>query len=66
MKVRDVMVMIREILGNKIELEFLPADSDLHYQITPYTFSPKIARRLVPNSYLDLGQGLLKYLEEIY
>jgi UDP-glucose 4-epimerase len=66
MKVRDVMIMIREILGNKIELEFLPTDSDLHYQITPYTFSPKIARRLVPNSYFDLGQGLLKYLEEIY
>jgi len=66
MKVRDVMIMIREMLGNKIELEFLPTDSDLHYQITPYTFSPKVARRLIPNSYLDLGQGLLKYLEEIY
>lgn len=66
MRVKDVMIMIREMLGNKIELEFLPTDSSLHYQITPYVFSPKVARRLVPHSYLDLGQGLLKYLEEIY
>jgi len=65
-RVKDVMIMIREILGNKIELEFLPADSRLHYEITPYTFNPKIARRFVSNSYLDLGQGLLQCIEELY
>ena len=65
-KVKDIMIMIREMLGNKIELEFLPTDSGLHYEITPYIFSPKIARRFVSNSYLDLGQGLLQCLEEIY
>jgi UDP-glucose 4-epimerase len=54
------------MLGNKIELEFLPTDSSLHYEITPYVFNPKIARRFVSNSYLDLGQGLLQCLEEIY
>lgn len=65
-KVKDIMLMIREMLGNEIELEFLPIDSSLHYEITPYKFSPKIARRFVSNSYLDLGQGLLQCLEEIY
>ncbi len=65
-KVKDVMIMIREILGNKIELEFLPADSSLHYEMTPYTFNPKIARRFVSNSYLDLGQGLLQCLEQMH
>ena len=65
-RVKDVMIMIREILGNKIELEFLPADSRLHYEITPYTFNPKIARRFVSNSYLDLGQGLLQCLEQMH
>jgi UDP-glucose 4-epimerase len=65
-KVKDLMVMIREMLSNKIELEFLPADSSLHYEITPYTFNPKMARRVVSDSYLDLGQGLLQCLEEIY
>jgi len=65
-RVKDIMIMIREMLGNKIELEFLPTDSGLHYEITPYIFSPKIARRFVSNSYLDLGQGLLQCLEEVY
>jgi UDP-glucose 4-epimerase len=65
-KVKDIMIMIREILGNKIELEFVPTESSLHYNITPYKFNPKIARRLISNSYLDLGQGLLQCLEEIY
>jgi len=65
-RVKDIMIMIREMLGNKIELEFLPTDSSLHYEITPYTFNPKIARRFVSNSYLDLGQGLLQCLEQIY
>jgi len=65
-RVKDIMIMIREILGNKIELEFLPADSSLHYEITPYTFNPKIARRFVSNSYLDLGQGLLQCLEQMH
>jgi UDP-glucose 4-epimerase len=65
-KVRDIMIMIREILGNKIELEFVPTESSLHYTITPYKFNPKIARRLISNSYLDLGQGLLQCLEEVY
>jgi UDP-glucose 4-epimerase len=65
-RVKDIMIMIREMLGNKIELEFLPTDSSLHYEITPYIFNPKVARRFISNSYLDLGQGLLQCLEEIY
>lgn len=66
LKVKDLMIMIREMLGNKIELKFHPTDSSIHYEITPYTFNPKIARRVVSDSYLDLGQGMLQCLEEIY
>ncbi|MBN1693512.1 MAG: NAD-dependent epimerase/dehydratase family protein [Dehalococcoidales bacterium] len=66
MKLKDIMVMIKEILQNKIELEFVPASSNLHYSITPYKFNPKIARRLILNSYMDLGQGLLQCLDEVY
>lgn len=66
MKIKDIMSMIREILNNKIELEFVPTDSSLHYSITPYKFNPKKARKLVMNSYYDLGQGLLECFEEIH
>ena len=37
-----------------------------HFAITPYSFRPKVARKLVANPYLDMGQGLLECLEEIY
>lgn len=66
MKIKEMMKMINEILGNRIELEFLPAKSKLHYEITPYSFSPKIAKKYVSKYYLDMGQGMLQCLDEIY
>ena len=36
-----------------------------HYHMTPYSYRPRIARRLTRSSYLDLGQGLLDLLEQI-
>jgi len=47
MKIKNMMKMINEMLGNRLELEFLPANSNLHYEITPYSFSPKIAKKYV-------------------
>jgi UDP-glucose 4-epimerase len=66
MRVRDLMVMIKEMTGNKIELEFLPTDSELHYQVTPYSFHPKIAKKYVSPYYHDIGQGILDILSDIY
>ena len=66
MKIKNVMKMINEMLDNKIELEFMPANSNLHYEITPYSFNPKIAKKYVSKYYLDIGQGLLQCLEEAY
>lgn len=66
LKIKDLMIMIREMLGNRIDLEFLPSESSIHYEITPYSFNPKIAKKLVGNYYHDMGQGLLQCLGEIY
>jgi UDP-glucose 4-epimerase len=66
MKVRDLMYMIREMLDNKIEIEFANPEENYHYEITPYTFAPKLAKRLVSKTYLDLGQGILKLMQSIY
>ena len=65
MKIKDLHLMIKEILKNKIELEYLPAVSNTHYEITPYTFAPKMAKKIVSNEYYDLGQGILECLYEI-
>ncbi len=66
MKIKECMQMIREIMGNNIELEFLPTDDDLHYELTPYSFTPKTARRMVSSFYIDFGQGILEALNELY
>lgn len=66
MKVKDVLLMIKEMLDNKIEIEYIPPKSTVHYEITPYTFAPKLAKKLVSKTYLDLGQGILKCIQSLY
>lgn len=65
MKIKDLMMMVNEILGNKIELDFIPVESSIHYEITPYCFKPKAGRKIVSTQFYDLGQGLLECLSEI-
>lgn len=66
MKIRDMLLMVREILDGKVKIEYTKPLFNHHYEITPYTFTPKIARRLSSPTYLDLGQGFLNYIQEIY
>jgi UDP-glucose 4-epimerase len=67
MRFRDIMKMIREILNNRVEIEYLPpVEHSNHYAITPYSFIPKIGEKYFSHSYLDMGQGLLECLHEIY
>src|SRR3989338_5623018 len=65
-KSKDLLIMINEIYGGKVKIEFMKKQFDAHYEITPYSFSPKIGRKYVSTYYLDMGQGLLQCLEEIY
>lgn len=65
MKIKDVLVMVKEILGNKINLEFIPTESSIHYEITPYCFKPKVAKKLVSDQFYDLGQGILECLADL-
>lgn len=65
-KIKDLMVMIKEILKGQVELEFLPAKSSEHYEITPYVFNPQVASKIRGNEHLDMGQGILNILNEIH
>lgn len=66
-KIKDCMGMIKEIMGNKIELEYLPEITMVgHYKITPYNFTPKLAKRIQSPHYVDLGQGILDLMERIH
>ncbi|MBU0591893.1 NAD(P)-dependent oxidoreductase [Candidatus Micrarchaeota archaeon] len=65
-KFMDMLATINEILGGKVEIKLKkPEPGGSHYNMTPYSFSPKIGKKLVANPYTDLGQGLLEVLEEI-
>jgi UDP-glucose 4-epimerase len=65
MKFKDMISMIREIIEKDISVEFSGVENRDHYNITPYSFSPKIGQKLVSHYYLDMGQGLLECLHEI-
>ena len=65
MKVRDFLRMLQEILGADVAVNFVEPTGE-HYQITPYAFRPRVARKVVSTTYLDLGQGLLELVAELY
>jgi UDP-glucose 4-epimerase len=62
---RDMLTMIREIMGGDVELKFRATSPQGHYVQTPYNYTPKLGRRLTRNTYIDLGLGLLDYLPQI-
>lgn len=66
-RLKDMLFTIREILRNRPEISFRASDSDApHYNITPYSFVPKIGHKLTTPEYTDMGQGLLECINEIY
>ncbi len=66
MKVRDLLTMIKEMLDNKVEIQYVTPKYNIHYEITPYCFSPKLASRIINNTYIDLGQGIFECIKDIY
>jgi len=63
---RQMLEMIKEIIGGDIEIEFDHQNQDGHYEITPYTFEPQSGYKLTTNINLDMGQGLLECLREMH
>ena len=62
----ELLTMINEIMQNKLEVKQISDNNMGHYKITPYTFHPTTAKKLVSNPYIDLGQGLLECIQEIH
>ena len=65
-KYRDLLAMINEMFSNKIDIEMHSKKSKTHYKMSPYSFNPKMAKKLVSNPHIDLGQGILNLIEEIH
>ncbi len=65
-KVKDMLHMINEMLSNEIKIHFLDERIEEHYEITPYTFRPRLARNLFLDTQIDLGQGILDTIYDVY
>ena len=64
MRVGDLFKMIGEMLGKELNINYMNDPNSGHYQVTPYAFMPKVGRKLVPPLTVDLGQGILRVMEE--
>lgn len=60
MKYSDMIMMIKEILGKDITIEYRQVENGDHYNYTPYSFTPKIGEKIINHLYTDMGQGLLE------
>ena len=50
---KELLTMIKEMLQGKVEIDFSDKRST-HYIITPYTFNPKLGKKLINNISLSL------------
>ncbi len=66
MRVLDLLKMLAEILGlPESAVEFVDGDYAGHYVRTPYAYQPKLGRKYLPPLHVDLGQGLIQFIDEI-
>lgn len=62
----ELFHLIKEILGDRIEVELSNNGYHNHYRYTPYSFTPEESQKLIPNPYIDMGQGILNCIKEVY
>jgi UDP-glucose 4-epimerase len=62
----DLFTMFQEILGRRIEIDYRRTDGGGHYAVTPYAYTPRPGKKLVTTEYVDMGQGLLRMVEELH
>jgi len=62
----DLLEMIKEIFNDQIEVIMHQKKSSTHYKMSPYSFNPRMAKKLTSNPHIDLGQGLLNLIADIH
>jgi UDP-glucose 4-epimerase len=61
----DLFMMFQEILGRRVDVAYQDGGAG-HYAVTPYAYTPKPGRKLVTTHYVDMGQGLLRMVEDLH
>ena len=63
----ELIEMIFEIAGSQKIIDYVEPDKRTHhYSMTPYRYTPKQSMKLVPQEFIDLGQGILEIVEEVH
>jgi UDP-glucose 4-epimerase len=62
---KEMLELIKEMMGGRIEIGLKGEDFAGHYVQTPYSYVPKLGRRMTRNTYIDLGLGLLDCLQAV-
>ena len=65
LKIKELLVLIREIFNNKIKIIYKKNKYDSHYEILPYSYKPQMAKKITPNPSYELGEGILEIIYEI-
>lgn len=59
----DLFTMFAEILGKPVHIDYRRETG--HYAVTPYAYTPRPGKKLVTTHYVDMGQGLLRMVEDL-
>lgn len=63
MTTREMCEMIAEILGGGVKVELTGKGVQGHYVQTPYSYTPRLGRKLLRETYIDIGLGILDLVE---
>ena len=62
----ELFTMIKEILNKNLKITLQNSNNN-HYKITPYSYKqPTTGKKLIANPQIDMGQGILECINEIY
>ena len=63
----ELISMIFEIVGCEENVSYGKSkNNNDHYVMTPYRYTPRKAKKLVPDEFVDVGQGILEIVEEVH
>lgn len=65
LKIRDLLRTIDELVPGGVKFKCAHTEPAGHYRITPYAYQPRVGHKLIPDDFVDLGQGLLDVIQEM-
>ena len=64
-RVKDIMILIGEMMNKKIKFNFKNKKNQGHYRITPFSFDPKVGITINLDDYVDIQQALYEEIKRI-